>query len=59
MGSVDGKQCRLLSIDVAVAASGSAQLLRLHVEGLSVGADAGTADGALFGASFGHNLRQR
>jgi hypothetical protein len=34
-------------------------VLRLHVEGLSVGADTGTADGALFGVSFSHNLRQR
>ena len=40
------------------AASGSAKLVKLRVEGLPIGADAGIADEAFFGISFGHNLRQ-
>jgi PD-(D/E)XK nuclease superfamily len=47
---------RLLTIGVPAAASGRAQLLKLGVEGLPVGADARIADEAFFGMSFGHNL---
>ena len=39
----------LLAVDVATAATGRAQLLKLAVEGLLVGADAGIADQAFFG----------
>src|SRR5690349_4616082 len=46
----------LLAIDVPAAASGSAKLLKLVVEGLPVGADAGIADEPFFGASFDHKL---
>ena len=48
----------LLAVDVPAAASGGAQLLKLRVERLPVGADAGVADEAFFGISFGHILRQ-
>ena len=48
----------LLAVDVPAAASGGAKLLKLGVEGLPVGADAGIADEAVFGVSFGHILRQ-
>ena len=38
--------------------SGGAQLLKLRVEGLPVGADAGVADEAFFGVRFDHYLRE-
>src|SRR5205807_10428721 len=44
----------LLAIDVPAAASGGAKLLKLAVEGLPVGADAGIADKPFFGVSFDH-----
>jgi hypothetical protein len=47
----------LLAVDVA-AASGGAKLLKLAVEGLAYGADAGIADEPFFGMSFGHILRK-
>jgi hypothetical protein len=47
---------RLLPIDIPAAASGGAKLLKLAVERLPVGADAGIADKAFFGVSFDHNL---
>ena len=46
----------LLAVDVPAAASGGAKLLKLAVEGLAHGADAGIADEAFFGVSFGHIL---
>ena len=46
----------LLAIDVAGGASCRAQLLKLAVEGLPVGRDAGIADQAFFGVSFGDIL---
>ena len=42
---------RLLSVDVPAAASGGAKLLKLAVEGLPIGADAGIADEP-FGGEF-------
>ena len=42
----------------AAAASGSAKLVKLRVEGLPIGADASVADKAVFGIGFGHILRQ-
>jgi hypothetical protein len=53
---VDPRARDLLAVDVAAAASGSAQLLKLAVEGLAHGADAGIADKPFFGVSFDHNL---
>jgi hypothetical protein len=46
----------LLAVDVPAAASGLAKLLKLAVQGLPVGADAGIADEPFFGMSFGHIL---
>src|SRR5918997_5152019 len=48
----------LPTVDVPAAASGSAKLVKLRVEGLAVGADAGITDKAFFRISFGHILRQ-
>jgi len=48
----------ILAVDVPAAATGCAQLFKLVVEGLPVGADAGIADKAWFAMSFGHFLRQ-
>jgi hypothetical protein len=48
----------LLAIDVPAAASDTASLLKLNVERLPVGADAGIADESFFGATFEHNLRE-
>jgi hypothetical protein len=48
----------LLAVDVPARASGFAKLLKLAVEGLPHGADAGIADKAFFRVSFGHILRQ-
>jgi hypothetical protein len=42
--------------DIPAAASGFAKLLKLVVEGLPVGVDAGMADEPFFEVSFGHNL---
>jgi hypothetical protein len=47
----------LLAVDVPAAASGCAQLFKLIVEGLPVGADAGIADKAWFAVSSHHILR--
>ena len=49
---VDPRARHLLLVDVPAAASGGAQLLKLSVEGLPVGRDAGVADKAFFGISF-------
>jgi hypothetical protein len=49
----------LLAVDVPITAPGGAQLIKLRVEGLPVGADTGVADKAFFGISSGHILRQR
>jgi hypothetical protein len=46
----------LLAVDVPARTSGFAKLVKLAVEGLPVGADAGIADEAFFGVSFGHTL---
>src|SRR5205823_3826233 len=43
---------RLLAVDVAAAASGGAKLLKLAVEALPHGTDAGIADKPFFGVSF-------
>jgi hypothetical protein len=43
---------------VPAAASGGAELVKLAVEVLPVGADANTAETAVFGTSFGHILRK-
>ena len=48
----------LLPVDVAAAASGGTKLLKLAVEGLSHGADAGIAETAVLRVSFAHNLRE-
>jgi hypothetical protein len=48
----------LLAVDVPAAASGIAKLLKLSVERLPVGRDAGIADEPFFGITFGHILRK-
>jgi len=53
---VEARSGHLLALDVAAAASGLTKLLKLAVEGLPVGADAGIADEAFFGVSFAHIL---
>ena len=50
--------CHLLAIDVPAAASGGAKLLKLPVECLPVGADAGIADEPFFGGEFRSYLMQ-
>jgi hypothetical protein len=47
-----------VAVDIPAAASCGAKLLKLGVEGLPVGADAGIADEPFFGMSFGHILRE-
>jgi hypothetical protein len=47
---------RLLAVDLA--ASRAAQLLKLGVKGLAVGAGAGIAETAILRVCFGRNLRQ-
>jgi hypothetical protein len=47
---------RLLAVDVPARAPGLAKLLKLAVEGLPVGRDAGITDKPFFGVSFGHIL---
>jgi hypothetical protein len=42
----------LLAVDVPAAASSGAELVKLAVEGLPVGVDAGIANEAFFGVSF-------
>jgi hypothetical protein len=56
--SVGPRARDVLAVDVPAAATGCAQLFKLIIEGLPVGADAGIADKAWFAASFGHFLRQ-
>ena len=56
--SVGPRARHLLAVDIPAAASGGAQWLKLSVEGLPIGADAGIADEAFFGVIFGHILRQ-
>ena len=46
----------LLAVDIPAAASGRAKLLKLAVEGLPVGGDAGIADQAFFEMSFDYIL---
>jgi hypothetical protein len=46
----------LFPVDVPAGASGLAKLLKLAVEGLPVGADAGIAEEPFFGVSFVHIL---
>ena len=48
----------LLAVDIPAAAPGGAELLKLAVEGLPVGRDAGITDQPFFGICFGHILRQ-
>ena len=55
---VGSRARHLLAVDVPAAASGGAELVKLRVEGLPIGADAGVADEVIFGISFGHILRQ-
>jgi len=43
---------------IETGASGSAKLVKPGIERLPIGADAGVADEAFFGISFGHILRQ-
>jgi len=47
----------LLAVDVPATASGGAELLKLAVERLTAGADAGIADEPFFEMSCGHTLR--
>ena len=56
--SVGPRTRHLLAVDIPAAVPGGAQLLKLAVEGLPVGADVGVADQAFFGVNFGHMLRQ-
>jgi hypothetical protein len=58
LGQVGSRARRLLTEDVPVAASGRAQLLKLGVKGLPVGAHAGIADEPVLRFGFGHILRQ-
>jgi len=48
----------LLAVDVAAAASGGAKLVKLGIERLPIGADAGVANEMFFDISFSHILRQ-
>jgi hypothetical protein len=58
LAPVGSRACHLLAVDVPAAASGSAKLVKLRVERLPIGADAGVADEVFFGVTFGHILRQ-
>jgi hypothetical protein len=58
LGPVGPRARHLLAVDVPAAASGSAKLVKLGIERLPIGADAGIADKVFFGVSFGHILRQ-
>ena len=49
----------LLAVDVPGGASGGAKLVKLAVEGLAHGADAGITDEAFFRVSFDHKLSHR
>ena len=53
---VGPRACHLLPVNLR--ASRPAQLVKLGVERLAVGADAGIADEAVLGVSFGHILGQ-
>ena len=59
LAPVGPSTCDLLSVDVPAGASGPAKLLKLAVEGLPVGANAGVPDRPFFGVSFGHILCKR
>src|SRR5262249_14102117 len=54
LAPVGPRACHLLAVEMPTAASRRPQLLKLAVEGLPVGADAGIADKTFFGMSFGH-----
>ena len=56
--SVGPRTCHLLAVDIPAAASGGAKLVKLGIECLPIGADAGVADEVFFGMSFSHILRQ-
>jgi hypothetical protein len=49
LAPVGPRACHLLPVDVPACASGGAKLLKLTVEGLPHGANAGIADAAVFG----------
>ena len=55
---VDPRCGHLLFVDVPAVAPRLAKLLKLAVEGLPVGADAGVPDEPFFGVCFDYNLRQ-
>jgi hypothetical protein len=50
------RACHLFAVDVPATASCRAKLLKLAVERLPIGRDAGIADKAFFKVSFGHIL---
>jgi hypothetical protein len=56
LAPVGSRTCRLLAVDVPAAASGGSKLLKLAVEGLPVGGNAGIADDAFLRMRFGHIL---
>jgi hypothetical protein len=56
LAPVRSRSCHLLAVDVPAAAPGSAKLLKLGVEGLPVGRDAGIADKPFCRMIFGHIL---
>jgi hypothetical protein len=58
LAAVGTRAHKPLGVDVSTIASGPTQLLNLIIEGLPVGRDAGIADQAFFGMSFGDILRQ-
>jgi hypothetical protein len=56
LAPVDPRARHLLAVDVSAAAPRRPKLLKLAVEGLPVGADAGIADEPFLRMSFGHIL---
>jgi hypothetical protein len=57
LAPVGARARHLLAVNVPAAASGSAKLVKLRVERLPVGADAGVADEVFFEVSFGQRPR--
>jgi hypothetical protein len=55
---VGPRTCHLLAVDIPAGASGGAKLLKLGVERLAVGADAGISKGAVLHVSFGGIFRR-
>jgi hypothetical protein len=57
LAPVSARTRHLLAVDVPVGASGGAKLLKLGIERLAVGADAGIAETVILQVCFGHISR--